>query len=84
MGELRDGEKSWDHMLKPGVGFYTLYAVRRFLKISGTTARRYCGELDIDLAPFVRNDVRKKTYKAKLRWLTQDEARRLIEHHNSQ
>jgi hypothetical protein len=83
MAELRDGEKSWDHVLKPGVGFYTFKAIRDFLKVHTSQLHKYCEELGIELQPFVRSEALvQKTYRRKYRWLTEHEARRLLEHHH--
>lgn len=84
MGELKDGERSWDHVLKPGVGFYTFKAIREYLRIHNRKMHRYCQDLGIELPQFVREEKNvRKTYKKGFRWLTQDEARRLIEHHHA-
>ena len=72
-------------MLKPGPGYFTLSAVRDRLGCRSRQLHAYCKDLGIELTPFVRNEPYvRKTYRAKYRWLTDDEVKRLIAYHHSQ
>jgi hypothetical protein len=80
MAELAPGEKSWEKMLKPGDGHYTWTAIQRHLKIPPRRLYGLCKSLGIEVGPFVRDEPNvKKVYKAKKRWLTEDEVRRIFE-----
>ncbi len=80
MAELREGERCCDKLLKPGPGFYTMAAVRAKLGISGAEIKVHLKVLGIVLGPFVRDEPCVKTvYKHRKRWLTEEEAKRIVE-----
>lgn len=66
-------------MLKPADGHYTVTAVTRHL---GVTAKRFqglCKSLGIEVGPFIRDEpCVKKVYRYKKRWLSEEEAKRII------
>jgi hypothetical protein len=66
--------------LKPPDGCYTINGLRIFLGFGSTKrVHEIIKYLGIELGPFVRDEwYFKKTYKAKYRWITQDEAKRII------
>lgn len=82
MAELLPGEKSHQKMLKPPQGFYTLWDVAKFLRTRTECVRRHCKSLGIALGPFERNEYAvTKTYKNQWRWLTEQEASKIISRH---
>lgn len=83
MAELKDGEKSWQKMIKPKNGEYTLQSLRYFLGIAeSSTLHAHCKALGIELTPYVRKDKYvSKVYKGRYRFLTEEEAGRIIERH---
>jgi hypothetical protein len=80
MAELAPGEKSYDKQLRPPPGFHTVTAVFKF---SGFPNFRVFHEvlktLGIELTLFVRDEKYvKKAYKARFRWLTDEEVKRIL------
>jgi hypothetical protein len=80
MAELAPGEKSYDKHLRPPPGFHTVTAVRKFSGLRTFKALHdVLAKLGIELMPFVRDEKYvKKTYKARFRWLTDEEAKRVL------
>lgn len=57
-----------------------MYSLRRRLSLSAAEMRCHLKALGIVLGPFVRDEKYvKKVYKSRKRWLTEEEARRIIE-----
>jgi hypothetical protein len=80
MAELAPGEKSWMKMKKPPAGYFTVKAVANHLRLNTPTILRHCKALGIEVGPFVRDEpCVKKVYKNMYRWLTEEEAARVIE-----
>lgn len=85
MGEILNGERPEDFMLRPPPGYCTLSSVRNNIFTSAgklvmwKRMKAMCADLGIELGPLVRNDwYKQKVYKNRLRWLTEDEAARII------
>lgn len=84
MAELSPGERSYDKVLKPPSGQYTVTSLAVFLRISTECVRRHCAALGIEVGRFVRSEPTvQKTYKAKYRWLTAEEAEQIIARHRA-
>lgn len=79
MAELAPGEKSWEKMIKPADGQFLWTALYKHLKITPRQLTGLCKSLGIEVGPFVRDEPSvKKIYRAKKRFLTEIEARKII------
>lgn len=80
MAELAPGEKSWEKMIKPADGQYLWTALRDHLGVTAKQLKGLCKSLDIEVGPFVRDEPNvKKVYKARKRFLTEGEVRKILE-----
>jgi hypothetical protein len=83
MAELAPGERSYNKQLRPPPGFHTVSAVRIFCGMTSQKDKKKfdasLAELGVELSPFVRSEsYTHKVYKSRYRWLTDEEAKRII------